>query len=255
MPARKKDDVSVFIPKVETRIAHVHILGIKPLICHELPLRSKIELLCGGSGKNMAEKRNTVKHDVLQEFRDSINRAPDGSPTRIRVRSSAFKRGMANVAVDLPGPAKAQIGRLVWVEGEFVNVYGVPQLRMDTMSLQGINRSKDMRTRAILPAWCCELSITYVSPNINEENIANLLASAGIIQGIGDSRPEKGRGDYGQYVIVDADDKQWLAVKKSGGIKAQDAAFQKPEMYNEETRNIFETYLAEVKRRQFKVAK
>jgi hypothetical protein len=103
-------------------------------------------------------------------------------------------------------------------------------------------RSSDIRTRAILREWAATVSITFVSPNLNETGVANLLAAAGMVVGIGDWRPEKGKGNYGQFRIASQDDEEFLRIVKSGGREAQDAALEAPTSFDQETDELLDWF-------------
>jgi len=153
----------------------------------------------------------------------------------------------------LPGTKKAQIGRLTWIEGEFVPVYGKPELLMSVVRSADMARTPDIRTRAILREWACELHITFVTPILKEGAIMNLLAAAGICVGVGDWRMEKGAGNYGQFEpIGDEHAKAWAKIVKEWGRAAQVKAMEEQEPYNDETAELLSWYGVEVKRREFK---
>src|SRR5690606_32985291 len=100
--------------------------------------------------KTAAEKASSLKHDPLQEFADSPYIDEDESaPTYLQHLSSAFKNALKGAALDLPGANKSQIGRLTWVNGERVGIYGVPQIFCSVTRSADMNRTPDVRTRAI----------------------------------------------------------------------------------------------------------
>jgi hypothetical protein len=138
---------------------------------------------------------------------------------------------MMTAALDLPGTKKAEIGRLIWVESYMVDVYGIPYLKMDGVRTADINRTPDIRTRAFLPEWACKIRIKFVKPKLNPNAVFNLLVAGGITCGVGDFRQEKGKGSFGQFTIVDHDDKEWTRIAKAQGMKAQDHALSHPEAY------------------------
>jgi hypothetical protein len=135
----------------------------------------------------------------------------------------------------------------MWVVGDMADVYGVPHLHMAVTKQAGITGAPDMRTRAIVPEWCCNLKIRFVMPNLNETTIARLLDAAGLVIGVGDYRQAKGKGNYGQFQI--ADRAECEAIIKGGGMKAQDAALANPTCYDSETEALLSAYTAERKRR------
>ena len=89
---------------------------------------------------------------------------------------------------------------------------------------------------------------------MREQAIANLIAAAGITVGIGDFRPEKGAGNYGQFTVVGADDERLTHLMKTGGRAAQIAAMEDPAAYDEQTEELLAWFDVEVRRRGFKVA-
>jgi hypothetical protein len=234
------------------------ILGKTPLILHRLSEKAKRELLMPKK-KTTADKASSLKHNPYDEYRSSAYRSKDPkSKTSLLLPSNAFQRALCSAAVDIPGSAaKAQIGRLVQVEGDcvgYVGIYGVPKLHMAVTRNSDMARTPDIRTRAIVPAWACRIAVLYVTPVLREQAVANLLAAAGMIQGVGDWRPEKGRGNYGQFDLVEESNPDYRAIVDSGGRDVQEAAFENPECYDSETAELLEWFTEQSQERGFKVA-
>jgi hypothetical protein len=116
-----------------------------------------------------------------------------------------------------------------------------------------MNRTPDVRSRAIVPEWACRLTVQFAKPIMREQSIANLLAAAGIMAGVGDWRIEKGAGSYGAFRLCSATDPDFVRICKIGR-KQQDAAIADPECYDDETESLLSWYGVEVQRRGFKVA-
>lgn len=253
----KKDPESKIIDvvRIEQATVNLAILGTTPLIMHRFG--SARDLLLPPRKKNTAEKESTLKHDIVKEFRDSCylsNR--DDDPTRLYLLATAFKSALASVAIDLPGDAKkAQVARLTWVNGQWVHIYGVPELFTTMVRMADAKKTPDMRTRAILPEWACMVSVTFTKPLLNEETIFKLLAAAGVMQGVGDWRNEKGKGTYGQFTIVPPDDENWNRIVDAGGRVAQDKALSKPGPYDVESAELMDWFFKEAKSRGFKVTR
>ena len=224
-----------------------YIRGITPLIYNAMSSKARRSLL-DPEKKTQAVKAVTAKHNPLAEFRGSMYTSPTG-PTLTTFPAVAFKRALASVATDLGGAKKAQVERLVWAIGTQIPVWGIPQLRMDVVRSADMNKTPDVRTRATLTEWACRIELAYVMPTINETTVANLLASAGLIRGIGDFRQEKGAGNYGQFELVAEDDADWKRIVKAGGRKEQQAAFDSPECYDGESESLFQWWQDEDKRR------
>jgi len=229
------------------------ILGRTPLIMNRMSEKAGRELLLPRR-KTAADKAGSLKHNPPEEFRASAYRAVgEDVPTRLLLLATAFKGAMRSVAVDIPGAAKAQIGRLTYVDGDHVSIYGIPKLLMSITRSADMNRTPDVRTRAIVPHWACRLGVTYVKPILREQAVANLLAAAGIMRGVGDWRPEKGAGNYGQFELVSQDDAKFKAILSGGGMAAQDAALAKPECYDAESHDLLAWFTTTASERGFKV--
>lgn len=248
----QKDD-SINILEVEQGQLTVYVLGTSPLIMNRMSEKARRELLMPSGRKSAATRASSLKHDPIQEFRASpyILRG-DQNPTYLGVMSSAFKGAMGVAALDLPGATKSKIGRLVYVEGDYVPIWGEPQLFMSITRSADINKTPDVRTRAIIPQWAAKLEIKHVSSIIKPPAVLNLLSAAGITAGVGDWRPEKGKGAYGRFEMVAHDDPRFLAIVNSYGRDAQKKAMESPTPYDSETEELLEWFVTETEAKGFK---
>lgn len=252
---KSADSGEIQIIEINTGTITVAVVGTTPLILNRMAEKAKHELLLPKGKKTAAEKASSLKHDPLAEFRASpVRLRDDNASTLLALPSTAFKGAMRTAALDLPGAKKSQIGRLTYIPGEFVGIYGVPEVFSTIVRSADMNRTPDVRTRCIVPKWAAVLSITFVRPIMREQAIANLLAAAGITVGVGDFRPEKGAGNYGQFEVVGADDPRLLEIMAVGGRAAQLEAMDNPEAYDEDTEELLSWFDVEVRRRGFKVA-
>jgi hypothetical protein len=171
----------------------------------------------------------------------------------VHVPNGAFKKAMAQAALDLPGATKAQIGRLVSITKPTVSLYGIPYLYMDIVRLAGINRVPDIRTRAAFPHWACEVTVGFISKLIRHTDVYNLFAAAGVLCGIGDGRTERGSRDNGQWIVVgkhDKEFKEWKAIVAGGGRAKQIAAMERAEPLDEDSAELLTFYRAEMIKRE-----
>lgn len=222
----------------------VWLRGLTPLICNRLAAKARRELLLPKGRKSTAEKQQSLKHDPVAEFRDSMNVRSGVGPTRIVFPAPAIKGSMATAALETKGTNKTQIGRLVWVQNYSVDVYGVPELFMSVVRSADMNKTPDIRTRAILREWCMPATIQFVKPQMSEQAIMQLLSNGGIIVGVGDFRQEKGKGNFGQFsVVTEADCKD---IIKAGGLKQQDAAIKTPVCFDSDTSELLGWFQEEV---------
>lgn len=257
MAGKASDSVGteIQIMEVQKGVMDFHILGTSPLIMNRMSQKVWMELLAPKGRKTAVDKASSMKHNPLEEFRNSPYIIEDNAaPTLLAIMPTAFKRAMGTAALDTPGAKKAQIGRLVYIEGELLPIYGVPRVFMAITRSADINKTPDVRTRAILPEWACKLSITFTKPILREQSIANLLAAAGFQSGVGDWRQEKGSGSYGSFKLVSADDEDFNRIIKAQGREAQRDALDNPTAYNQETEEMLAWFDVELKRRGFAVA-
>jgi hypothetical protein len=232
------------------------ILGTSPLIMNRLAEKARQELLIGGEKKNAAERKATLKHDPVFEFRSSLYRAIDDSrPTRLHFPVGGFLKAMATAALRIPGANKTAVLQLVTTVGvdprfEFdASIYGIPQLYTTIVRQSDQNRTPDIRTRGIIPMWGCPLKVRFIKPGLTERTVINLLAGAGKVAGLGDNRRERG-GLFGSFRIVSANDPEYTKLTKIAGRKAQDEAILSPDFYNAETEELVRWFFVEAKRRE-----
>lgn len=255
--ATRKAETSSEIQVIEVVKGQIDfcILGTSPLIMNRMSQKVWHELLAPKGKKNAAEKASSLKHDPIKEFRDSPyiieNKA---APSLLGILPTAFKGAMLTAALDMPGTKRTQMGRLLTVDWDMQPVYGVPKVFMSITRSADMNKTPDVRTRAILPEWACRLTVTFNKPILREQSVANLLAAAGMQSGVGDWRQEKGSGSFGAFKLVSNDDKDFLRIVKTMGRTAQQEAIDNPIAYNAETEEMLAWFDVEIKRRGFKVA-
>lgn len=246
---KKKDTASVEITPLVIQRGRVvfNLVGNTPLIYNAMSFKSRTQLLKPSGRKTAAEKATTLKHNPIEEYRSSVYRRQDGDvgPTRLILPAIMFKKALSNVAVRIPGSKKTEINQLTWVEGVHVDLYGVPQLFMSVVRSADMNRTPDIRTRAIVPEWACRVSIQYVQPMLNGTTVSTLLEAAGLLMGVGDFRQEKGSGSFGQFRQVADDDVDFLRIVAEGGMDAQDKSLSTPATYDQETEELFSWFTKE----------
>jgi hypothetical protein len=251
MPAKKPTESSLFnIQPIVMATTTYYLLGTSPLIMNRFAQKAIHELLFPETNKkNKAARAESLKHDPLAEYRDSMYRnRSDAEPTLLHFPQGAFRKAMAWAALDLPGASKSEILRLVSIDSLQINMYGVPMLGMDMVRSSNAARTPDVRTRAYLPQWCCEVAVSYSKSNIGPVQVLNLLQAAGHIVGLGDYRPQKG-GAYGRFITVEKRDPRYLLVQKQARAQQQ-AAWQTPDFFDDDTAELYAWFIAEVERRE-----
>lgn len=240
-PATLKDNVELI--EIDTQTLICHVLGESPFIANRLSQKAKQQLIDPGGRKNAAQRATTLKHDPIAEFRDSPYTIRDPqSPTKLGLMASSFKAAMASAALDMPGATKAKIGRLVYVNGDLTPLYGTPQLSMAIVRSADINKTPDVRTRAVLVEWAATIEVTYAVPMLRQVDVSKLLSAAGQIAGVGDWRPERGKGAFGRFRIVEPENADYQRIIATQGRAVQEHALQFPEPYDDETQELLSWY-------------
>src|SRR4051812_42517339 len=117
--ATKADSGEIQIIEMDEGVMTFNVIGTTPLILNRMSQKVWQELLAPKGKKTATEKASSLKHDPIKEFRDSPYRMlNENSPTILAGLATWFKGAMGTAALDTPGAKKAQIGRLVYVEGD-----------------------------------------------------------------------------------------------------------------------------------------
>lgn len=252
---KKPQEEIVDVLRLDQGEARICILGSTGYFANRLSEKAKRELLLPRGRRTKAEQALTLKHEPREEFRASPYRLSDpDAPTLLGLPAVAFKNAMGSAALILPGTHKSDIIKLVYVVGNRVPIWGIPQLHMTGVIQAGIGRTPDIRTRAIIEPWATEIVVRFIKPHLTPQAVVNLLAAAGMCVGVGDWRNEKGKGTYGLFTIVGPDDPAFLHVKKTGGREAQARAMELAVPYDDETAELLTWFDEERERRRQKGA-
>jgi hypothetical protein len=244
---------SIDVLEVQQGRVIISVIGTRPIVFNRMAEKAKRELLMPSGRKTQVEKATTLKHNPLEEYRASAHRLmSDRAPTLLAMPAAAFKRAMASAALDLPGTKKAQVGRLSYVDGDYVPIYGIPQIYSTIVRMADMARTPDVRTRAIVPRWAAQFSVTFVKPLLQDRAIVRLLAAAGISVGIGDGRIEKGALTFGLFKLVPPDDTEFRAIVEEGGRQVQHENWVSPSAYDEETSELISWFDEELAKRRAK---
>jgi hypothetical protein len=196
-------DTEISIVALEEGVITFNVLGTSPLIFNRMTEKAKQQLLAPPPKKTAADKAATAKHDPIAEFRNSPYRMRNPkAPTALAVLPSMFKQAMGTAALRTPGARKTEILQLIRVQWENLPVYGVPKVFTSVVRSADMNKTPDIRTRALLPEWCCEFTVRFQKPILREQIIIDLMVAAGRVAGICDWRQEKGSGSFGAFTIV-----------------------------------------------------
>ena len=202
-PKTQSSRERVQIQRIASKAYSITLVGMAGLYLHKMSQKAQRDLLLGGKKKTAAEKQK-IKHDPIQEFRNSMYFSKERSPdAAVFFPAMAIKRAIRTIAVELEGVKGTQIDRLVYMPDEHIKLTGTPILRMDVTRSSDIGRTPDVRTRAYLPTWGTQFTIHAAHPQFSEATIQALLANAGQFIGIGDNRQERGKGSFGTFMVTE----------------------------------------------------
>lgn len=248
-----KQSEEIHIEPLKATTTTLRIVGTTPLIQNRLSEKMRHYFLIGGGKKTSAEKVN-VKHNPLEEYRNSMELMPESqqSETVCALRTVAVKAAMCDAAIDTPGAKKAQSQRLLYMPGDHTPLYGTPELRLDMVRTADAKATPDIRSRACYNKWGAEVTIRFITPQLSLRSVVTMLANAGMLIGVGDFRQQKGKGSFGCFRVLSADqqDDEWDDLVANHGREAQLAAIQAPSYATEETRELMAFYDQEIKRRR-----
>lgn len=245
-PKTETETASINIPPLQTGEITFCGVGTSPIIYHAMSAKGVDDLLFPSGRKTEAEKQATLKHHPYNEYRASVYqlRERNGSAPLLMFPCGAFKAAMEDAAVDCAGIKKAQVQRRLWIAEKNVPIWGVPQIYLTTVRNSDINRTPDIRSRAILPQWAFKFTVTYVKPVMSDAAVSTLLANAGVLCGIGDNRQQKG-GGYGQFRLCAPNDPEFKAITKLGYVE-QARALEEPVSFDVETERALSVWNAKL---------
>lgn len=247
--ATKKQAGMIEIQEIRQERITIRLIGTTPLYQNRMSQKVLQGLLLGGRKKTAVEKLN-IKHNPPEEFRNSAETVKSGN-TALGVKTVAIKSAMCDAAIETAGLTKTGTQRLIFMPGDHAPLYGIPHLKCDVTRSADMNRTPDVRTRAYLPRWACEVEVHFVTPQLSAYSIVTLLSNAGILIGVGDYRQQKGKGSYGAFRVsgVEEQDDEWDYLVANCGKAAQLEALANPPIADEETQALMDFYNDELNRR------
>lgn len=204
----------VIIPAINIQTAIIKVVGDSPLIVHKWSEKAKKEIL----DKQM-KKAKTKGHDAKDPVKDFIDSLYwlDGEPEEKTeegfakaIQSGNARFGFPSVAFKAAAvaagyrsgitPNKVSMNAAFHIDGEFVEINGIPEMREDMVRVGGISRAADIRYRGEFKEWSAVFQVKYNASVISLEQLANLFNLGGFACGLGEWRPEKG-GAFGMFHV------------------------------------------------------
>lgn len=209
MATIKKEEV--MIPAINIQYATIKVVGDSSLIVHKWSEKAKKEIL----DKQM-KKAKTKGHDAKDPVRDFIDSLYwlEGEPeekteegfakaieagARFGFPSVAFKASAVSAGYR-SGVTKDKVSMnaAFHIDGEFVEIKGVPDMREDMVKV-GMGTA-DIRYRGEFKEWSATFQVKYNASAISLEQLVNLFNLGGFACGLGEWRAEKG-GAFGMFHV------------------------------------------------------
>lgn len=188
---------SISLPQLDIRQASFKIKGVTPLIVNRFDEKAQKMILDKQTKK--ATKGREAKNPE-QQYKDSLYKI---GTKKTGFPAVGFKAAMVRGGKQL-GLTMTDLRGMFHVaadDGDLVEIKGKHRMRKDMVRLAtGV---ADIRFRAEYPSWEADLTISYNSAVISEEQLANLIRQAGFSCGIGEWRPEKSNsGSFGLFNLA-----------------------------------------------------
>lgn len=196
---------TIELPALDIRTLLVPIIGDSPLIVHAWSKKAKEQMLAKQTKKASAGR---AAKDPWQDFCESLywlNGIPD-KPTpadveggRFGFPSTGFKNAAVTACTSISSITKVAARQAFHVEGEFVQIDGVPAMREDVARV-GMGTA-DLRYRGEFSPWSATLKVRYNAAVLSDAQVVTLFNTAGFAVGVGDWRPERD-GPFGRFHVA-----------------------------------------------------
>lgn len=226
-PAKEKaDNKKIIIKPLKIVKANFKIVGDSPLITHAWSEKAIKEIEDSQQGANTRDKRTKPKRDTYGEFMDSLywltpqpsertkeaflqacqNGAKFGFPTsavKEAIIMGAYRSGqISNTStMRVTFQINAREGILLGTPDEFgiIDYEEPPVFRMDPVKIGGMNKTTDLRYRAMFNKWAMRLRVTMCDTGIFDlDTFFTAVNYGGFMGGIGEWRIDK-KGNFGHF--------------------------------------------------------
>ena len=186
------DSNTVNLPELKLRRLLVEVKGTAPLIVNRFSEKARQMMLDKQTKKASAGKE---AKDPEAQYQASLYVLPEGG---YGFPAAGFKA--AAVRAGTYADEKMTFLRGAFhVDGDLIPISGEPNMREDTVRLQGTKA--DIRFRGEFKDWSAVIPITMNETAISVDQVVNLIRIAGFAVGVGEWRPEK-NGQYGRFEVI-----------------------------------------------------
>lgn len=204
VPAPQTDtDVAITIQPPKTVEFDVVIVGTSPLIMHAWSEKAKEMMRSKQQGRKAGKKE---PKDPRAEWNGGrlLNEAG-----RDCISAMCFKNAIVDTASFIDGITKVQLRGSVFILGDLIPIdfepdpkspdHKSPHMREDMVRVgMGV---ADIRYRPEYRNWSCKLRIRHMANVISTQDVITLLATAGLVNGMGERRAQKTGDTFGSFEV------------------------------------------------------
>lgn len=195
MSTTTQREATVTIPPPNMQLAVFRITGTAPLMMAAFSQKAIESIKATQSAGTTARSRKKREaRDFKADVEGSLHRTPEGW---VGIPAVAFRAAMIS-ACRLVG-FKMTVAKLaIFIEADgFDAVSGQPLVRLDagdyetvTLGARNANGNMDLRVRPLWRKWGAEVRVSFDGDQFTLDDVANLLARAGMQVGILEGRPD-----------------------------------------------------------------
>jgi hypothetical protein len=190
---------TVTVQELDIRTVVIPIKGRSPLIVNQFSNKAKQMILDGQTGKAKNKKHDLkVPENDYQNSKHISAQGWEGFP------AAGFKGAMIRAAKAL-GMVMTDVRTAFFIQADdeltqLVRIHGESRMRQDMVRV-GMGQA-DIRFRAEYPEWEANLTVEFNAGVLSVDQVYQLVKTAGYGNGIGEMRPEKGKFNYGRFVLA-----------------------------------------------------
>lgn len=195
---------TVEIKQFEIREVTIPITGMSPLIVNKFSNKA-IQMILDKQ-TNVAKNK---KHDVKDPQADFENAKHYSTQGWEGFPAAGFKaamiRGAKMIGMVMKDTQTSFFIKADDEETQLTRIYGESRMRQDMVRV-GMGAA-DIRFRPEYVQWSANLTIEFNEGVLSLDQIYQLVKAAGYGCGVGEMRPEKGKFNYGRFVLSQETDK------------------------------------------------
>lgn len=196
----KKQEIRIVPPNLEQ--VHIRIEGTAPLLVRKFSDKAK-ESIEAKQQKLVSGRASKEARDPHREYEEAMIQDDKG---RHCVRAIWFKRAMMAMTTYASGMSQKDVKCGVHVLGDLIPMVKHADVRMDSQPVKvgGMNKTVTMAYRPIFDQWTADLTLIVDKVILSVEEAVNLLAAAGMRNGVAENRVNspKGTGNNGTFKIM-----------------------------------------------------